>query len=225
MLTKLPGWPSTPPKYFNLCSLPSSLPPSLPHFFFPSFPPSTQLRALTWDLCLRCGARAVAHLGVHLPCVGTASSSSSGHEAPWTWRRAQRAEQHQQRVPGPRRPGGHVGFRRQKKEQKAFTEGLWRVRLRAQILYNWTNKRPRQWANALSVLLRKQMTFLQKVHRGCNVRFLHITRVFPSGRLQLFPPPRGQRTFNSRMWRMNEALPARSFNLICQLSQRGRGSE
>lgn len=81
---------------------------------------------LTRDLCLRCCARAVAHLRVHLPRVGAASPRSS-HGAPGRRQRTHRAEQHQQRVPAGRRLGVHVRFRRREKNKKRRDGGsvLW----------------------------------------------------------------------------------------------------
>lgn len=55
-------------------------------------------RNITGDLSLRCAARAVAHLGVHLPCVGAAPPRSR-RGAPEPREGKDREQEHQQRLP------------------------------------------------------------------------------------------------------------------------------
>lgn len=90
------------------------------------------MRDLTGDLSQRCGACAVTLLRVHLPGVGAAPPRSS-HGAPVPQQCVDRAEQHQQWVPGRRYPGGiHLHLRRQQ------TKRMWlnKSKLRVQLLYN-----------------------------------------------------------------------------------------
>lgn len=68
------------------------------------------MQRLTGDLSQRCGACAVPLLRVHLPGVGAAPPRRS-HGALGPRQCTDRAEQHQQQVPGGRYPGIHLHLR------------------------------------------------------------------------------------------------------------------